>query len=334
MPKPQPQVETDTAPQADEFVHGRFLYRRALPILRDYAVLLTIVCIMIAMSLTSPAFLTVRNFRNLLDQNVGVGVIACGMTAVIIAGGFDLSVAAVFGFCGVVSAIVANNVDPAVGILVGLAVGPIAGAVNGLLIAALRLNSFLTTLATSIVIRGVGIGVSGGYLITVTKPAYAVLGRGTFLSITFAGWIFVGVAIVSAIVLHGTQWGRFIYAVGGNEEAARLSGVRVGLIRASTFALTGFMAALAGVLQASKVSTGIPGAGAGIELQSIAAVVLGGTSILGGSGAVWRTIVGVFLLAILNNAFNITNVDPYLRDIVTGCIIVAAVFVNTVSGRK
>jgi ribose transport system permease protein len=334
MAQPESTVERASPTLPERPGRVGFVRTHAVPFVRDYAVLVTLVIIVIVMALNSPAFLSIRNFRNLIDQNVGVGLIACGMTAVIIAGGFDLSVAAMFGFCGVLSAIIANNVDPAVGILVGVAVGPVAGAINGFLVSVLRLNSFLTTLASSIVIRGVGIGVSGGYLITVTKPEYPVLGRGTFWSITYAGWIFIGLAVVSAIVLHRTQWGRYVYAVGGNEEAARLSGIRVGLVRAETFALTGFMAALAGVLEASKVSSGIPNAGIGIELQSIAAVVLGGTSILGGSGAIWRTIVGVFLLAVINNAFNIMNVAPYLRDVVTGCIIIAAVFVNTIAGRK
>ncbi|TIL58663.1 MAG: ABC transporter permease, partial [Mesorhizobium sp.] len=138
----------------------------------------------------------------------------------------------------------------------------------------------------------------------------------------------------SMLVLHRTQYGRYIFAVGGNEEAALLSGIRTKTIKGSTFAIAGFAAALAGILLSSKVSTGIPNSGSGIELQAIAAVVLGGTSIGGGAGAIWRTVVGVFLLAIVNNAFNIMNLEPYLREIVTGTIIILAVITNTLTDRK
>ena len=307
---------------------------RNTQLVRDYAVVGLMIALIIALSLTTPAFFTARNFLNVLDQNASIGIIACGMTLVIIAGGFDLSVGAIFAVCGVLAAVVAKEVNPFLGLVVGTAAGPLLGIVNGLLIARLQLNSFLTTLASSIAIRGLGIAISGGFLITITDTSFAILGRGTVFSMRYAVIIFVAFVIASAIILHGTKWGRFIYAVGGNEEAARLSGIRVGLIRASTFAFSGFAAGLGGVLATSRVSTGIPSSGVGLELLAIAAVVLGGTSIMGGAGAVWRTMVGVFLLAFINNGFNILNVEPYVREIFTGSIIILAVAINTMTGRK
>jgi ribose transport system permease protein len=302
--------------------------------IRDYSILTVLVIAIIVLGIVEPAFLTVRNLRNLLDQNAGIGAIACGMTFAIIAGGFDLSVAAIFAVSGIVAAMVANVLGPVPGLMAGLAAGLALGIANGLLIARLRLNSFLTTLASSIVMRGIGIALSGGFLITVTDPVFGVLGRGTIYGVTYSGLVFVLFAILCALLLHNTQFGRYVYAVGGNEEAARLSGIRTGLIKGVTFVLTGFSASLAGIIATSKVSSAIPNAGGGLELQAIAAVVLGGTSISGGSGAIWRTIIGVFLLAVINNAFNIMNLEPYLRDIVTGSIIILAVIINTLTGKK
>ena len=152
--------------------------------------------------------------------------------------------------------------------------------------------------------------------------------------ITYPGIVFVTFVFLFMILLHSTQYGRYVFAVGGNEEAAKLSGINVGLIKGSTFAIAGFTAAIAGIMFSSKVATGIPNSGTGLELQAIAAVVLGGTSISGGSGAIWRTAVGVFLLAIINNAFNIMNLDAYVRDVVTGTLIILAVITNTLTGKK
>ncbi len=303
-------------------------------LLRSYSIVILVVVATAIIALVEPAFLTTRNFRNLLDQNAGIGIITCGMTFVIIAGGFDLSVAAIFAVAGIVAALVANQAGPVVGLLAGVAAGPILGAINGVLIARLRLNSFLTTLASSIVIRGIGVALSGGFLIAVTDALFPRLGRGNLGGITYGGMIFIAFAIVSALVLHRTQFGRYVFAVGGNEEAARLSGIRTGVIKGATFVISGFAAGLAGIIAASKVATGIPNSGSGLELSAIAAVVLGGTAISGGSGAIWRSILGVFLLAIINNAFNIMNLEPYLRDMVTGSIIILAVIANSMSGGK
>ncbi|RWD18535.1 MAG: ABC transporter permease, partial [Mesorhizobium sp.] len=305
-----------------------------LRLLKDYAILTALILAIFVLAIVEPAFLTPRNMRNLLDQNAGVGIIACGMTFVIIARGFDLSVSATFAVSGIASALVANATTPALGLLSGLVIGTVIGLANGVLIARLQLNSFLITLASSIVIRGLGIAISGGYLISVTEQSYSVLGLGGVYGITYPSIIFIGFVTVSLLLLHCTQYGRYIFAVGGNEEAALLSGVRTKVIKGSTFGVAGFAAALGGILLSSKVSTGIPNSGAGLELQAIAAVVLGGTSIAGGAGAIWRTIVGVFLLAIINNAFNIMNLEAYLRDMMTGTIIILAVATNTLTGRK
>jgi ribose transport system permease protein len=239
----------------------------------------------------------------------------------------------VFALSGVMAAWLANHVDPAIGIVGGVVVGLVVGMANGVLVVA-GLNSFLATLASSLVIRGLAVVITGGLLITVSDEAFGAIGKDDVLGLRYA--------IVALILVAGTLWfvtartafGRYVYAIGGNEEAARLSGVRVGLVRCGTFAISGGCAGLAGVLAASLASTGQADMGVGLELDAIAAVVIGGTSILGGVGAVWRTILGVFLLALVVNGFNLLNLPPYTQDIFTGTIIVAAIALNSLSGRR
>jgi ribose transport system permease protein len=303
-------------------------------LLRDYSVALAVVALVIVLSMLSPAFLTKANLLNVLDQSVTLGIVACGATLVIIAGGFDLSAGAVFAISGVIAAYAALHVGVGVGILAGIAVGPLIGLGNGLLVATLSLNSFLATLASSLAIRGLAVAISGGFLLSVTDSGFGTLGKGSLLDVRYAVWILIAFAIVSIVLLHATKYGRYVFAIGGNAEAARLSGIPVDRVRIMTFAFSGLAASIAGVLATSRIATGQADVGAGLELTAIAAVVLGGTSILGGAGAIWRTIVGVMLLALINNGFNILNVEPSYQNIATGAIIVVAVALNTLAGRK
>lgn len=196
-----------------------------LSLLKDYAILIALVLAIIVLAVVEPAFLTFRNLRNLLDQNAGIGIIASGMTYVIIGRGFDLSVSATFAVSGIAAALVSNASAPTVGLMSGVVIGTLIGLANGILIARLQLNSFLITLASSIVIRGCGIAMSGGYLINVTENSYSTLGRGTVYGITYPSIAFILFVLISMLVLHRTQYGRYIFAVGGNEEAALLSGI-------------------------------------------------------------------------------------------------------------
>ena len=306
-----------------------------LGILRTYAVLIIIVLLMAFMTAVSDAFLTPRNLLNILNQSTPLALIAAALTLVIIGGGFDLSTGAIFGVATVTAAWLAVNVDPAVGLLAGPFVGLGLGIVNGLIITGFRVHSFLATLATSLVFRGIAILISGGFLIPVRMPEFEWIGRGRIGMVNIAVLVLVIFVAAMMVLLNRTTFGRRVYAIGGNEEAAVLSGVRVNAVKIGTFALTGLAAGLAAVIATSRISMGQPQAGQGMELEAIAAVILGGTSIYGGQGAVWRSVAGVLLLALVGNAFNILNVNPFFKDLTTGLIIVMAVALSAIGkGRR
>jgi len=314
--------------------------KRALPkrirpdILRNYGTVIAFVVLFVVLSLTSSAFLSLRNLHNIVDQSAHIGIVACAMTIVIIGGCFDLSVGATFAISGSLAAIIARAGYTEIGILTGLLVGLVLGLINGGIITLLRINSFIATLATSLVIRGLALVLTGGLLIIVSDPKFALLGQGRFLEIKYPVFIFIGFVVITWFILSRTTFGRYVYAVGGNAEAARLSGVRVGLIRTLTFCLTGLAAGLAGVITVSRIAQGVADIGTGVELDAIAATVIGGTSILGGEGAIWRTVVGVLLLRLIGNGFNLLNVPPFYQSIFQGVIIIFAVSLDTLSRRE
>jgi ribose transport system permease protein len=293
---------------------------------RHYAVLIIIAALMIYMTVISDAFLTPRNLLNILNQSTPLALIAAALTLVIISGGFDLSTGAIFGVATVSAAWLAVNVDPILGLAAAPVVGLFLGIANGLIITGLHVHSFLATLATSLVFRGIAILITGGFLIQVRIPEFIWLGRQRIAdTVNVAVVVLIAFTAVMMFLLNRTTFGRRVYAVGGNEEAAILSGVRVNLVKIGAFALTGIASGLAAAISVSRLSMGQPQAGAGMELEAIAAVILGGTSIYGGEGAVWRSVAGVLLLQLINNAFNILNVNPFYKDLTTGLIIVAAV---------
>lgn len=306
-----------------------------LGFLREHAVLIMLVLLGLALTVATDAFLTRQNLLNILNQNAPLAIVAVAGTLVIIGGGFDLSTGAMFGVAAVVAAWIAVNVDPVLGLLAAPFIGLLLGLVNGFVITALRIHSFLATLASGLVYRGLALLITGGFFITVANlPEFGVLGRGRLLGVHYATWTFILFALVVGFLLNRTTLGRYVFAVGGNEDAARLSGVRVNLVKISTFASSGFAAGLAGAVLVSRIGSGQPQAGLGLELQAIAAIILGGTSIYGGVGAVWRSVAGVYLLALINNGFNILNVNPFYKDLTTGIIIVSAVALSAASARR
>lgn len=305
---------------------GGFGFHTVWEFVSRYGVLLIIVALMVFMSAISEAFLTPRNLLNILNQATPLAIIAAALTLVIIGGGFDLSTGAIFGVATVSAAWLAVNVDPVLGLVAAPMVGLVLGTINGVIITTLNVHSFLATLATSLVFRGIAILITGGFLIQVRIPEFIWLGRTRLVdTVNVAVIVMLVFTALMMFLLNRTTFGRRVYAVGGNEEAAVLSGVRVGLVRIGTFALTGVASGLAAAISVSRLSMGQPQAGVGVELEAIAAVILGGTSIYGGQGAVWRSIAGVLLLQLINNAFNILNVNPFYKDLTTGLIIVAAV---------
>ena len=300
--------------------------------LRTYAVLILIVLLMIILTLSSEAFLTPRNLLNILNQNTPLAIIASALTLVIIVGGFDLSTAAIFAVASVTAAWIAINYNPYIGLLVAPLIGMVLGYLNGIIITSLKVHSFLSTIATSLVFRGMAILITGGFLIPVRMKEFTWLGREKIFDVHVAVYVLLVFAIISTFILNRTTIGRYIFAIGGNEDASILSGIKVNLVKIFAFSFCGFASGIAAAVQVSRISLGTSQAGLGMELQAIAAVILGGTSIYGGSGAVWRSIAGVMLLALINNGFNILNADPFYKDLTTGLVIIAAVALT--AGRK
>ena len=302
--------------------------------LRDYGIVYAFVALFVALSFASGSFLKFQNGSNILDQWAAIGLLACGETLCIIAGVFDLSVGANVSVSGVVACKVANSASPTLGLIAGIATGLGLGIVNGIVIDRTRINSFIGTLATSIIYGGLAILITGGLIVTVLNPQFGRLGQGTLFKITYPGYVWIGFALITGFILKRTIFGRYVYAVGGNAEAARLSGVRVGVVRGSCFALSGLAAGIAGVLLASRTQSAAANLGSGMELTAISAAVVGGTSILGGEGAIWRAVLGTLLLAIIGNGFNLLNIDTTYQQIVEGGLILLAVAADQLARRR
>ncbi|HEY1366306.1 MAG TPA: ABC transporter permease [Gaiellaceae bacterium] len=304
--------------------------------IRDYGVVVAFLALFITLSLTSDVFFTWANMKNLAFQTAPVGIIAAGGTLVFIAGGFDLSVGAISSFAGVIAAKAFN--DTGMGLWASLTLGALVGLGfgigNGLLITIGRVNAFIATLATSIIIAGFGQVITSGNLVSVESPRFNTLGLGQVWGIGYPVFVWLAFVLACGFLLSRTAFGRHVYASGGNAEAARLSGVRVGVVRASTFAVSGLAAGIAGVILVSEVSTAQWNANSGIEFDAITAIVLGGTSLLGGEGAIWRSVLGAFFLQMIGNGFNLLGTTPQWQYVIKGVILAAAVSLDAWARRR
>jgi ribose transport system permease protein len=301
---------------------------------RDFGIVVAFVALFIALSVASSTFLTTGNLSNILDQWAAIGLLAIGETICIIAGVFDLSVGAMVSVTAVVAAKLAISISPTAGLIAGVLAGVVLGIVNGVVIHYTRINSFIGTLATSIVYGGLAIVITGGNIVTVDATSFGSVGQNSALGITYPGWIFIIFTVLAAAMMARTTFGRYVYSVGGNAEASRLSGIRVGAIRGICFAISGLAAGLAGMLLASRTQSAEADLGTGLELTAIAAAVVGGTSIFGGDGAVWRGFLGVMLLAIIGNGFDLLNVSTTYQQMVYGLLILVAVAADQLLRRR
>ncbi|MCW4457491.1 ABC transporter permease [Microbacterium sp. MPKO10] len=292
----------------------------------EYAVLILLGAVLIVLAILSPSFFTFANIVNILNQNASLVIIAAAGTFVIVSGNFDLSTGAIYSVAGVVSAWLAVTLGSVwIALLAAPVVGLGLGAFNGIIVTRLKVHSFLATLASSMIFTTTAVLITGGSLITVTTPGFTILGRSRIGGIFIAVFVLVLVVAIFWVVLSRSVFGRHVYAVGGNRNAAELSGIRVNRVLVYVMTLSGLAAGVAAAIGVSRISSGQPLAGAGLELSAIAAVILGGTSIYGGVGAVWRSVSGVFLIALIGNGFDLMNLNPQLKDMVTGFIILAAV---------
>jgi ribose transport system permease protein len=297
--------------------------------LRTTGILLPFAALFLTLSVTSSSFLTKVNLLNILDQQAATLVIAAAGTLVLVAGGIDLSVGAVYSLAGVTAAEVAQRTSPVLAIVLGIGVGLAVGLVNGLVVTRLRINALIATLAMSFVVSGLGTLVTHGNLVVLFEhPEFGDLARTQIITVKTSIWIAVAMVAVIGVLLARTTAGRYMYAAGGNAEAARLAGVRVDAVRVLTFVVSGGAAGLAGVIDASRVLSAQASSGDALAFTVLAGIVVGGTSILGGEGAVWRTFLGVLFIALIGNGYDLLGLDPLYEQITLGVILLLAVAVD------
>jgi ribose transport system permease protein len=302
---------------------------------RRYGILIPFLGLFLILSFASPTFLRVENLQNILDQQSATIIVAAAGTLVLIAGGIDLSVGATYALASVTTGTIAAQGGPVwAAVLGGIAVGLIVGIANGILVTRFRINSLIATLAMSFVVGGVASLVTQGNLvIAFGRTDLQAIATTRFLGITSAAWVMIAFAAIMGVLLAATTFGRYVYATGGNAEAARLGGVAVDRIRVATFALSGLAAGLAGMLDTSRVLSAQANSGTFLAFTVLAGIVVGGTSIQGGEGAVWRTVVGCLLIALIGNGFNLLGLDPFYRQITLGGILLIAVGIDAWSRR-
>ena len=299
------------------------------------APLLTLVALCILTAMLTDRFLSPLNLTNILVQSSIMAVIAVGMTFVIIGGGFDLSVGSTVALAGCVATMAMVKAGLVAGVVAGIAAGAAVGLANGLIIAMLGVNPFITTLGTMVLVRGLVFLITGGAPVgDEGLPAvFVAFGSGRLFGIHYLVWLPAVLLVVLSWVMHATPYGRRVYATGGGREAAYLSGVPVRRVVASTYIWCGALAGLAGVMLAARLQSGQPTAGEFYELTAIAAVVLGGASLQGGEGTLYKSIIGVFIMIVLGNSLNLLNVDSYWQRIAVGAVIIAAAAADRLRSR-
>ena len=287
--------------------------------------------LVVVITIMNQQFLSPDNLLNLLRQVSINGLIAFGMTFVILTGGIDLSVGSILAFSSAMTAlIITSGIDPIFAMLLGCVVGLLAGAVNGLLVTAGGMAPFIVTLATMTIYRGATLVVTDGNPITGLGDSlmFQLFGKGYFFGIPVPAVTMAVTFVILYIILNKTVFGRQTYAIGGNETAAALSGIKVNRTKIMIYALSGLMSALAGIILASRLDSAQPTAGASYELDAIAAVVLGGTSLMGGKGRIVGTLIGVLIIGVLNNGLNLIGVSSFYQQIIKGLVIVVAVLID------
>ncbi len=303
------------------------LARRLKQSWRTAGIVIPFLILFIVLSIASSAFLHPTNLINILDQQASTLCIAAAGTLVLVAGGIDLSVGSTYAFAGVTAGEIGQHHSIYLAIGAALLVGLVVGLANGVIVSVFKISPLITPLAMSYVIQGIALKVSSGNLIlTGTIPGFTGFATATFLSVPSAVWMTLVFVVILALLLSRTTFGRYVVAAGGNAEAARLAGVRVGGIKITTFVLSGLAAALGGVIDASRLGSVIASSGgASLAFTVLAGIVVGGTSIAGGEGSGWRTAIGVLFIALIGNGFDLLGVDPNWQQIVLGLILLVAV---------
>lgn len=297
--------------------------------LMKYKSLFGLLVLCIIVSILSPRFLSIANIKNVFTQVSVNTIIAIGMTFVILTGGIDLSVGSSLAISGAVAAtIVKATGNVFLAVIAALLIGAVVGIVNGIFISKGKIQAFIVTLATMTIFRGVTQVYTNGTPVSGLGKSFGAIGNKTFLEIPIPVVITLVVFLISYYVLSQTRYGRYLYAVGGNEDSARLSGINTNKVKTIVYIISGITAALSGIIVTSRIGSASATAGSGYELDAIAAVVLGGTSLAGGEGSIVGTIIGALIIGVLNNGLNLMNVSPYYQLIVKGLVILLAVMID------
>jgi ribose transport system permease protein len=297
--------------------------------LTAFAPIATLIVLVAAVSAGNHKFLSLDNVSNMFAQWAPTGIIAAGMTYVALAGGFDLSVAALYSFTAVVTATVGQSFNPLVAFLAAIAAATCFGAVNGILVAMVGLNPYIATVGSGFMLNGLALLLTDNAAISVENPMFGILGSGRAFGVPYSGLVLIAVYVVLEFILRRTVYGMSVYAVGGNYEASWLSGIPVRFITGSTYVLFAGCCGMAGAITASQLQSAQANIDPGIIFDVLTIVVVGGTSLAGGSGAIWRTAVGLGIIATMSNGFVLIGVSPYYQDIIKGAIIVTALAINT-----
>lgn len=316
--------------RADTAVPGRWRFKGREAV-KKYGIMIGFMIISVIIAIITPNFLSYTNIMNILRQSSIIGIMAIGATFVIIGGGFDISVGSILALSAAMVLGLQKAMPWGAALVVTLAAGAFIGLVNGLLSAKVHIVPIITTLGTMTIVRGLTYLYTGGYPILGYSESFKFIGSGYVWSVPFPILLFLVSVVFWQFVLSKTTIGRYACAVGGNKESTRLSGISADTYQILTFVIGGLMAALAGIVYASRLNSATPLAGQGYELDAIASTVIGGTSVSGGEGTVVGTLVGVLLLTIISNMFNLLGIQVYVQYLIKGIIILAVVGVDSYS---
>lgn len=309
--------------------------KTASQIFSKYGIFLIFIAMVVLVSILTPAFLSSQNLINVVRQISFIGIVAMGVTMVIITTGIDLSSGSVIALVSVITASFAQGDHPLIMALVlGLGVGALAGFINGTISAKGAIPPFIATLGMMIAARGLALLYSDGRPIGGLSESFLFIGQGEIAGIPVPIIIFVIMGIISHLMLSKTKFGKYTYAIGGNEQAARICGINVDRYKIMIYTYAGFLSALAGIMLTSRISAGQPSMGVMYELDAIAAAVIGGTSLSGGIGTIPGTIIGALIIGVLNNSLDLMNVSSYWQQILKGGIIVTAVLIDSRKNKK
>lgn len=314
---------------------GSFAKRLAQTVFKEYSILFVFLLVCAGIAIARPVFLTIDNIFNVIRQVSMIGIMAVGMTFVILSADIDLSVGSVAGFCGALTAglMVRQDFSPLVAILLPLPVAAVMGWVIGIIVTKGKVHSFVVSLGMMSVARGLALVYTEGLSIGNLPKQFGSLGGGMVGPIPVPVIIFAAFMVIGYLVLTRTPYGRAVYAIGGNQEAARLSGIKVDRYRIANFVICSTLAGFAGIILASRTRSAWPAAATGWELDVISAVVIGGTSFFGGRGGMIGTLIGALFLGVLRNGANLIGISPFYQQIIIGALVVGAVVIDRLRQR-